>query len=1243
MAAPFLSDTFTGSAGTALASHVGEIGATWVAHPNYPSSDAVITDANRMRPNQGASASVYYASGVPQSADYDVDLDIRVVSVPATGYIGVMGRVDTGSATYYWAIYNLAAGGWQLYRTATGTLTQLGTTVAETLTVGTTVALRLRLAGHVIKLLADGVEKISYTDTSGSAISAPGRAGLISYGAFTNSTGLHGDAMAASLARTLRTAGDSVTFGYNATNPSLRWPNKLAEYLGLPLWNLALPSSQIVDQTTTDRASDRNEIYLGDTVRTDDVWAWLTGYNDMRYFGTDANGLETYQRTLRAGVAWISRAYADCFQANHGGWAYTGTWTSASVCGLVTKYSNTSGDIAQISVTGTAVTVAWISRFGLDDGSTFTIKIDGATVATVDSNFGSDSGYQAGASLRSRYAPMALRFDGLAAGAHTVTLTLTSAGYTQVAFVTGNGEATQPKVMLGGPLKMTAGGYASSSPYNAGSDTAVANYAAAIQDVVADAVADGRDVTYIDVNLFYTPAADVDTDLIHPTNQGHAHIFDAFVSGLYVPISAALVAEIDDEEFDAAAAYVPDLAASLVGSIDDEEFDATAASFSGLVGSIDGLLDDEEADHPAAQDGSYTVDYPVTITISNGAVDVDYPVRIHLGEASDVEYPVRITLFDDATQGGLNGAGGWAAAPDGRWQATVLVGGVDRSSELLGAVIVRREHNAATIAEFDLRPAAPMAPLALIGKPVRIAFAQRGPNNEVLNAQLMFQGVVEQPEYVPASRSLHLVCTDQFQEAVRNTPRAWIDANIGGRFSAEVSGEPADNLDYALERLASVPKSMALNVMGSLTVIPWRDTSAVLRVTGADGLDGTPAVRLPSRSELVSRKVITAEYSYQVARNRGIVSQWQRPARWFINGPDNSGFPVDWLTVDMVEGALGSMDGWDLTSLSITHPVPGDYPQGIGVDAGVYTIKAEVAPDLAIGWNAKLATRWQQSRTEVYTLTVVAPNVEAMLGQPVSRETGVSVTAPDLPEAWAADATVTPRFAAALGAVDPDAIYAALIGDTNHVHEPEQDGETAWQKFTAAALAMIDRAKVELWAASRTGRIQFRLPCRPDIWLDRRIEVDVPGFHAEGDVVGVTHTLDSAAGTAITELTLAMGLPGNVGPAAPAWALPDRPDPDAVLTPGGGAGIGGVAARHTYYVGGLGSSPEFDEATMIGFATNSTRNNLAPDAEKNALNWYPLQLTIEAPEVPASDRDPLDIPVAQDYPWNVPTDLLEIA
>lgn len=520
-----VTDTFTDTAGTVLDAHVGETGATWAEHPINASADMRVTDANRITSfAAGAAGSFYYASGSLAANGY-VEAVVRAVSLPGAGYIGVTGRMATGTSDFYWAIYNLGAGGWQLWKSVSGTGTQLGSTYSQTLSAGNDYTLRLRMVGTSIALYVDGVSRIAVTDGD---VTAAGKAGAVGYGAWDSATGLHLASLTAYSLETLHAVGDSIAEGQNASSAANEWATLFAADLGYVLSNNAVGGTQIVDQTSDDRSGARNQVYLGTSIPTYDAWSWLIGYNDMRYFGTDADGLEAFTRVFRSGIAWMSRAASDCKQASDAGWTFSGAWTDVTVNGLDTSYSSTSGDTASISVSGTAVTVAYISRWGIADGGTFSVTIDGNLVAaSVDTNFGENSGY-GGGSL-TRYAPMALRFDGLAAGSHTVLLTLTSSAVVQVAFVTGSGETETPTVYAGGPLKMNSTGYSSYSPYNLGSDAAVAAYAGAIRSVLIDAVADGRDVKYADVNAYYS-ITEVDTDNVHPADTGHDHIRDAFVA-----------------------------------------------------------------------------------------------------------------------------------------------------------------------------------------------------------------------------------------------------------------------------------------------------------------------------------------------------------------------------------------------------------------------------------------------------------------------------------------------------------------------------------------------------------------------------------------------------------------------------------------------------------------------------------------------------------------------------------------
>lgn len=185
--AVFVSDSFTDTAGTVLDSHTGETGASWTEHPSFSDGESVISDGNRLRPNVlGTNGPGYYASGVPDSAEYDVEADYRVVTVVA-GSVQIAGRLSTSAQTEYLARYG--DGEWQLFKAVSGSFTLLGS-FSQTISAGNTYNLKLEIRDAAKKVYIDSVERISSADN---AITADGRAGMTGGFNITNSTGLHVD------------------------------------------------------------------------------------------------------------------------------------------------------------------------------------------------------------------------------------------------------------------------------------------------------------------------------------------------------------------------------------------------------------------------------------------------------------------------------------------------------------------------------------------------------------------------------------------------------------------------------------------------------------------------------------------------------------------------------------------------------------------------------------------------------------------------------------------------------------------------------------------------------------------------------------------------------------------------------------------------------------------------------------------------------------------------------------------
>ena len=181
----FTSDTFTDIAGTLLENHTGETGATWTKNPAFTSGSAAITAADRLRGN--GTNGLYYESGVPSAADYDVEADLYVAS--NINLAGLLGRLSTSAATYYLFDYEQSNGQFHLYTVSAGsTLNQTDFTMS--LTIGQTYHLRLSLRGSLITCYVNGSPIISITDAN---ITAAGRAGVYFYAADTDTTGYHLD------------------------------------------------------------------------------------------------------------------------------------------------------------------------------------------------------------------------------------------------------------------------------------------------------------------------------------------------------------------------------------------------------------------------------------------------------------------------------------------------------------------------------------------------------------------------------------------------------------------------------------------------------------------------------------------------------------------------------------------------------------------------------------------------------------------------------------------------------------------------------------------------------------------------------------------------------------------------------------------------------------------------------------------------------------------------------------------
>lgn len=184
----FLSDSFTGAAGTDLTAHPGELGATWSRHAARPNGQIVLTAQNRAR-HANAIEAVYVAAGAPPAAEYDVVGNLYVAATaPINGMALLLARLDTTTAAWYGVGYDVALGRWVILRqTGTGVVTLA--TASASLTVGRTYEVTAQIRTGAKTLLVDGT---SVCTTADNVQTIAGRAGLLLSGdTATDATGLH--------------------------------------------------------------------------------------------------------------------------------------------------------------------------------------------------------------------------------------------------------------------------------------------------------------------------------------------------------------------------------------------------------------------------------------------------------------------------------------------------------------------------------------------------------------------------------------------------------------------------------------------------------------------------------------------------------------------------------------------------------------------------------------------------------------------------------------------------------------------------------------------------------------------------------------------------------------------------------------------------------------------------------------------------------------------------------------------
>ncbi len=179
-----LTDTFTAADGTAVSSRNADTGQAW----SFNTADWKV-QSNRAFPTTAGAEIV--SAFVPASANYFVSADFVFVTSLTNQGIYLEGRCDgvLSNSTAYFFGYRQATGGWIIGKTVAGTFTVLAN-VAYVPTAGDAKNVRGEMNGSALRLLVDGVQVLTATDSS---ITAMGKAASRATLASTATTGCHFD------------------------------------------------------------------------------------------------------------------------------------------------------------------------------------------------------------------------------------------------------------------------------------------------------------------------------------------------------------------------------------------------------------------------------------------------------------------------------------------------------------------------------------------------------------------------------------------------------------------------------------------------------------------------------------------------------------------------------------------------------------------------------------------------------------------------------------------------------------------------------------------------------------------------------------------------------------------------------------------------------------------------------------------------------------------------------------------
>ena len=502
------------------------------------------------------------------------------------------------------------------------------------------------------------------------------------------------------------------------------------------------------------------------------------------------------------------------------------------------------------------------------------------------------------------------------------------------------------------------------------------------------------------------------------------------------------------------------------------------------------------------------------------------------------------------------------------WDLTVIVGGyIIPKDQLRGITQIIKSEGDSSIATVELQPPTGIQDLTLYqGQPIIIYVDT--PSSQIK----LFTGIVDIPEIDIVREFLVLRCTNRRRELINNTLAA-ITPTIGF-YSDKIFSEAKDTAQLLDQRLETIPVALDFDAHNNPAFIPWLPKStADFTLDDPDIHIKQPSVEITSRGRVINKININLEYrferNYHMQRSfswtspiddsiclmltggytlthRSMIDEAVKATGWPIKGPITyDPTPASgWYkcTVGFDTFTIGFTTQSTVDTVSPKTDVNGDPvldSSGNQIQESTTRITTDLAPIFTVGASWFATTRWSQTISEVYTVTVKAPQSITQYGL-IERDENHGIEDSFNSGEWEN--------------------YTAFndLGLGNNYFINRNDEIVA---FNTAFITVLNRAKTSILGSHRDNRVLISGHYKPGVstdWpnieLKHTIEVTADKVAAIGKVFKIEHTFNIATTEAKCNIELALSQ--SIGSATDtALTIPTRPS-DSPTIPSGVVRLG---------------------------------------------------------------------------------------